>query len=231
MPFLFIDYDQGMGGEYFCLELSKSLRCVTLDSMCTDRGRVKIQDKFNQEWLKPNPDPEVQLSDPELFDLVPCHRHTEKAKKILQDVRSIRLAAPSSLHIMSWIKDNQRKKVMLDKLPSTQHFFGELKILQSNSLTPKSVAACRKDMDYATLFLISRDIEPTMENKVRLIKQRFDSVSPEPKFAYDLVIDFEELIFDRSNIINQINLIFDLGLSADSLQRFQKDYFHYALDR
>lgn len=116
-------------------------------------------------------------------------------------------------------------------LPSAEYFFGELKILQSTATNPKAVASCRKDMDYATLFLISQEIEPTIENKVKFVQQRFDKIMPDPIFEYDLILHFEDLIFNRQCVIDKINDTFDLELPANTLQRFQDDYFEYALSR
>ena len=52
MPWLFVDYDQGAGGEAFCLKLSQSPQCKTLRGEKFPNGRTKVYDEFDQEWLK-----------------------------------------------------------------------------------------------------------------------------------------------------------------------------------
>ena len=58
MPFLFVDYDSGAGGEFFCEQLSQSKQCIKLTSKKYESGRTKVFDRFDQEFLKPNaPEP------------------------------------------------------------------------------------------------------------------------------------------------------------------------------
>jgi hypothetical protein len=67
MPFLFVDYDQGAGGEFFCAQLSLSSQCVPLQVERFDTGRSKVHDQFGQEFLKAAPNPRYQEPDPDLF--------------------------------------------------------------------------------------------------------------------------------------------------------------------
>ena len=40
MPFLFVDYDQGAGGEYFCANLSRSPQCTEMKNVLFGNGRT-----------------------------------------------------------------------------------------------------------------------------------------------------------------------------------------------
>ena len=178
MPFLFIDYDQGAGGEYFCLEVSKSNKCRQLEYLSSESGRIKIQDVFDQEWLKPNPKLTKTVNqDPLLYDVVPTHRKSKMAEKLLGDINSLRIKFQKSIHLQSFLRENQRKKVLLNPLPNDQYFLGELKILLEQADNGDFVKKVTKDMDYITLLLMSKGIDPTAENKVRFIKKKFHQVA------------------------------------------------------
>ena len=71
MPFLFVDYDQGAGGEFFCESLSQSKQCVKLTSEKYKSERTKVFDQFDQEFLKPNaPQPKFLQSTVDLLSLI-----------------------------------------------------------------------------------------------------------------------------------------------------------------
>ena len=105
MPFLFVDYDPGAGGEKFCAELSSSDQCEKLTYETYSNGRTKIHDVYSQEFLKPNPSTNLKIPPPsEKYLIVPTHRHTALAKKMLKDIRSIRIQYPTQEYYFDYLK-------------------------------------------------------------------------------------------------------------------------------
>jgi hypothetical protein len=104
MPFLFVDYEQGAGGERFCAGLSNSPQCETLDFVRYDNGRTKVKDLFEQEFLKTQPNITAVKSHPALYTIVPTHRHTDLAKQLLEDVNTIRIQSPVDDAIFQSVK-------------------------------------------------------------------------------------------------------------------------------
>ena len=52
MPFLFVDYDHGNGGEKFCAGISQSAECEKLNFTVYENGRTKVKDCFLQEFFR-----------------------------------------------------------------------------------------------------------------------------------------------------------------------------------
>ena len=76
MPFLFVDYEQGAGGEFFCANLSQSPQCIPLEVDNLPNQRYKVYDIFDQEFLKIAPHVVVKAPPKNLYAVVPTHRYT-----------------------------------------------------------------------------------------------------------------------------------------------------------
>jgi hypothetical protein len=227
MPFLFIDYDQGAGGEWFSWNLSKSDQCVTLCGNRYKNGRTKVIDKFGSEFLKPVPIiKQIPESSEFLYDIVLSHRRTHIAYQYVPDLKSIRIAKPIEKHLFEKIKEFQISKVYMSPEVSNNTFLGEIKIyLQSAKDKNKFLRNVRRNMTVAEIILLSRDVEITDENIEKLILEfRFEH-AVEPDFNYDLVIPFENLVYDsnwvKQEIYNKFGIVINDG---NWLDHYNKNY-------
>ena len=147
MPFLFVDYDHGLGGEKFCAGLSQSSECEPMEFAVFDNGRTKVKDIFNQEFLQLNPNVTTKSSHPTLYTVVPTHRHSKLAKSILSNVQSIRIKPPTSQEIWEKVVEQRMRKVLFTQEPTQEYFLGLLKILSESAVDPdfiKKVNRLRK---------------------------------------------------------------------------------------
>jgi len=224
MPFLFVDYDQGAGGEYFCYILSKTPQCVDLAVEEFNTGRRKVHDRFGQEFLKPIPKPTTILSHPTLYDVSPSHRKCEIAKKALVNVNTIRISNPSTdTPAWEFLKHQRLKKVLLATQPAPKYFFGELKVLLQRANNTEFLKKVSIDMDNLTLQLLSQNIEPTDENKQKYLEKELIQ-DPEPVFDYDLTIDYTDLLINADKVVGQIKDKFGIELDIEDLKVYNKDY-------
>jgi len=228
MPFLFVDYDQGAGGEFFCYSLSLEDGCVPLPVMSTDRGRYKVLDAFEQEFIKNKPLVRYKESSLDFYELVPSHQNTYIAKDIGLNFKSIRIKYPTTKSCIDFVLHQRVNKVLLAPAPSIQHFFGELKMLLRKSKNKDWIKKASKDMDYLSLYLLSCDIEPTRKNiQYYLTKTLEKNYVGEPDFVYDLVIEYENLIFNTQLVKQQIDEIFGIKIQGDWLDKYKKNYDEY----
>jgi hypothetical protein len=226
MPFLFVDYDQGAGGERFCAGLSQSAECESLEFKQYKNGRTKVLDVFRQEFLKPNPCVDSTIKPHNtLYTIVPTHRQTSLAKTIFNEVRSIRISVPVDPSLRSKIKEHQITKVLLTQEPTPEYFFGLVKILQETAVDKEFVKKVKYTMSTVEIVLISMGIEPTETN----INKHFEYVRavrlPEPEFDYDLIIPYEELAY-RPDLVKEkieskfkINVIGNIDKSISSSEK------------
>lgn len=223
MPFLFVDYDQGAGGEYLSYIISQSPQCVPLNGFKTATGRYKINDIFNQEFLKPNPVPKLVDSDDKLYNVVPSHQNTQLAATILNDVRSLRISNPTSNELWNYMKKLQLEKVLLATEPTPGMFAGFVKILQESATNPDFLSAIKYGMDNMTLTLIANNIEPTEENKNQFINELYKKL-PEPEYAYDLLIPYEKLVLDPVWVQESIERVFKITVDLSLLSTYKNIY-------
>ena len=227
MPFLFVDYDQGAGGESFCHGLSQSAECVTLSGFRNSKNRTKINDIFGQEFLKTIPKPTSIDDNTTLYNLVPSHRNTHLAQSILKNVYSIRIANPTNEALWQYLKYQQIEKVFKSQSPSSQHFVGEIEMLTRGTLNKDWVKKVKSNMDYLTLRLLSKGIEPTDHNKEQYMQELISIREPEPDYEYNLIIPYEDLFYNVDAIKEQIKSIFGIIVIGDWLEKYKKDYDAY----
>lgn len=224
MPFLFVDYDQGAGGEFFCSELSKSPECITLESRRVSKDRTKVIDIFNQEFLKPKPQISKLESDSTKYVLVPTHRHTSHAIQILDDVKSIRIANPTSEKYWKFLKAQQVKKVLLNIEPSSREFLGLVNILKQSAKDSNFLKKIKYGMDNLTLTLLSNGITPTEEAKNDYINQLYIDKPAEPDCNYDLIIRYEDLFVYPDQVKEKIEKTFNITITTEWLHSFRLQY-------
>ena len=228
MTFLFVDYNQGAGGELFCANLSQSENCIPLQYIKYNNGRTKVIDIFNQEFLKPEPEIIVKKSQSKLYDIVPTHQHTNLAKEKLENVCSIRIANPLDNKMWQFIKNQHINKVLLSKEPTGFYFLGMLKILVKSSGRNDWIKQVNPNMDVLTLTLISQSIAPTEENKNIYIKKLINTPPLlEPNIDFDLIIPYEDLIYKSKTIAEQIEQIFCIKITGNWLDTFKINYEAY----
>lgn len=221
MPFLFVDYDQGAGGERFCAGLSQSDQCISLEFKQYGNGRTKVLDVFKQEFLKPNPCVDSNIKSHEtLYTIVPTHRQTYLAKNILNEVCSIRISAPVDPDLWAKVKEHQIKKVLLTQEPTPEYFFGLVKILQETAVDKEFVKKVKYTMSTVELILLSMGIEPTKTN----IDEYLESVRAlqlaEPNFDYDLIISYEELAYQPNLVKEKIESKFKINIVGNWLHSY-----------
>lgn len=224
MPFLFVDYDQGAGGEFFCAQLSLSPQCVPLQVVRYDTGRNKVQDRFGQEFLKAVPRPEYQEPNPDKFDLVPMHRCWNLATDMYGHIHSIRISNPSEdSELWQYLQHNRLQKVLLAPQPEGKYFLGELEILIRKTNNKDFVRHVHKDMDNLTLQMLADNIEPTEHNRQIYLDQIMQQM-PEPQANYDLIIPYEKLFYDTDWIEKQIKQTFDIDIVEPWLKTYREKY-------
>jgi len=227
MSFLFVDYDQGAGGEYFCAQLSRSTTCRTLEYGTYDTGRTKINDLFDQEFLRKFPRVTVKEPSSDLYEIVPTHRHTTLAKTQLKDVKSIRIANPVDNNLWTYLKHQQIKKVLLACLPSTEHYIGELRMLAREVGSDHWIRQAHISMDNAELVMLSRGIELTEENKNTFINEVVGEELTEPEYNYDLIVPYEDLFFNTVKIEQQLLDTFGIQIADNWLSAYRRGYDAY----
>jgi len=236
MPFLFIDYDAGIGGEYFCYNLSKANRCVTLAVDRYPSGRYQVNDVFGGAFLnlwykQKNPIikelaelPEAIISSATHYEIVPAHKTTGDAKELLQDVYSIRLAYPRDRKQHDFLQ--YLRKLKTGEPLNQKQFLGVTKYLKKVTKNPNFFKEIKYGMTIIELHLIALGRKPTEEN----IELYFNTMAnnqynfPEPNFHYDLIIPFEPLLFDIDWVKNSIKEKFDIIIKENWLERWNKDY-------
>lgn len=251
MPFLFIDYDQGTGGERFCSKLSCSPECEPLESVRYKNGRTKVKDVFDQEFLKPNPEFSNISSHKTLYTVVPVHRHTDLAKERLKDVRSIRIALPTTPELFDKLNELRVQKVYLTVEPQ-EYFIGLLKLLNQTATNPDFIRQVKYGMLTVEVILLSQGIEPTQKNIDNYIAQvrqtiwpgpeymrsaglneftntTFETLVvdgnpiPEPDIDYDLVIPYEDLIYNPAKVKQQIETTFNITIEDNWLEEYGQE--------
>ena len=220
MPFLFVDYSQGAGGERFSAELSKSVECETLQFVRYQNGRTKVLDVFQQEFLKPNPKPDCSIQSSDLYTIVPCHGHTDMAQQLLGSVRSIRIRLPEDERLYQHIKDQQIQKVLLTQEPTPEYFFGLVRILQEDCRDPDFVKHVRYNMRSVDIILLSQGVEPTQNNVDAYLEWLRCTREPEPNYNYDLVIAYEDLARRPDWVREQIQNTFEIAVVGDWLESY-----------
>jgi hypothetical protein len=229
MTYLFVDYNQGGGGEYLCSCLSQAPQCKTLNFHTFDSGRTKVQDVFNQEFLKPNPSTNLKIPPPsKKYLIVPTHRHTALAKKILKDIRSIRIQYPTQEYYFDYLKHQQINKVLLATEPTDFYFLGFLKILSEQYNNTNFLSRVNRSMDNLSLTLLAKNIEPTEEHRKQYLTnlQKF-KIIPEPKFDYDLIIPYEKLCCQPELVADNIQQCFNIAVDVALLKKYQENFEQY----
>jgi hypothetical protein len=223
MPFLFVDYDQGAGGEFFSAKLSESDQCVTLDYEQFDSGRVKAYDKFNQEFLNEYPNLHVKSSHENLYEIVPTHRHSYLGKQLFENIKSIRISNPIDDTLKEFFIYQKLQKVLLAKLPS-KIFIGEIKRLAKISTNQNFLKEIHSSMDLLDLILLSKNIPSTIKNREDYIETAKEMYTPEPQFAYDLIIPYKDLFFNTNKIKKDIFDTFGIEIKNPWLDTYRKNY-------
>ena len=220
MPFLFVDYDQGAGGERFCAGLGESTQCEDIKSICYPNGRTKVHDAFDQEFLKPVPEVKFTESHQTLYTIVPTHRHTELAKKLLKDVHSIRIQMPQDDQLYEHVVNQRINKVLLTHEPTPEYFFGLVKILIKQVGNNDFVKKINIKMKTLEIEMIARGIEVTPNNIKKYIDKIKNNRNAEPTFEYDLVIPYEDLVYDSKQVKTQLKNKFHIDVVGSWLNNY-----------
>jgi hypothetical protein len=215
MPFLFVDYDSGAGGERFCAELAGSAQCEPMLSQQYDNGRTKVEDVFGQAFLMPRPKFPRLVSHPTLYTVVPSHRNTHLAYRDLKDVRSIRIAMPTDEALFQRLQQDHIDKMYLTREP-IRHFVGYIKILQQSAVDLDFVRKIKYGMQTVEIYLLSQAVEPTEENKNRFFDYLRNTRHPEPEFDYDLVIPYGVLVDDKPTVARLLKATFGIDYDFNS---------------
>ena len=226
MPFLFVDYDQGAGGEYFCSNISRADPCVELAWVqYPNTSRTKIYDLFDNEFLTKYPVITPRESTSRiLFDIIPTHGNTKLAKDLLGDIRSIRISSPSiDDPLWQYFKHNQLRKVMLSQLPGPI-FAGEIKMLARTTSNPNFLAQVNGKMDSLDIRLLSENVVPTEELRDATLQEMLTTAYPEPEFDYDLIIPYRDLFFNISQIKQDLAKVFDIKINSPWLETYRENY-------
>lgn len=218
MPFLFVDYDQGAGGERFCAGLSESPECEKLIFKKYKNDRTKVHDVFAQEFLKETPNPVFKKSHPELHTIVPTHRHTDLAKSMLEDVQSIRIQLPQDPELYKQLIEQRIKKVLLAREPSPEYFFGLVKSLSETN--QDFVKKIKYNMLTVEVMLLSQNIDPTPDAVEQYINQVRTTRYVESDQLYDLTIPYEHLVYEPDQVRKALYDKFRITVVGDWLSSY-----------
>lgn len=224
MPFLFVDYDHGLGGEKFCAGLSQSPECEPLEFTVFDNGRTKVKDLFNQEFLQLAPNVDPKQSHPTLYTIVPTHRHSQLARKILKDVRSIRIKPPADQKIWKYVVEQRMRKVLFTREPTQEYFLGLLKILKESAVDPDFIKKVNYNMYTIDIHLLSMGKEPTLENREFYLQKVFESRRSEIDHNHDLILDYELLVKDPDRVKSQIESTFGITVTGEWIFDYQRSF-------
>lgn len=229
MPFLFVDYDQGAGGEYFCANLSQSEQCVPMvTTHYPSTGRTKTHDIFRQEFLRHVPKPFDVKSDPDRYDLILAHRSCHIAKSYFGSIRSMRIASPNpDSNLWKYLIHQRVTKVLLTCQPDDKYFLGELKVLIAKTNNTEFLKRVNKNMDNLTLQMLADNIEPTDENKKVYLNRLIQPEHGEPYFKYDLVIPYEDLFYNTEKVKQSIQETFGIVIKSNWLDAYREQYEAY----
>ena len=221
MPFLFVDYDQGAGGERFCAGLGESTECESLKYVKFSNGRTKVHDLFDGAFLaKSNPTVEIKKSHPSLYTVIPTHGRTDYAKSILEDVHSIRIRMPEDAVLYNQVTEQRINKVLLSREPRPEYFFGELKILSEFENNRDFIKKVKYDMRNIELVLLSQNKDPTPEAIEQYLQHVREERDPEPTQKYDLVIPYEQLAYQPEQVKQMLDQKFGITVVGDWLSSY-----------
>lgn len=230
MPFLFVDYDHATGGEYFCTCLSQTPQAEPLKFDKFESGRTKVQDVFDQEFLKITPDiNKIKVPpDTEKFTIVPSHRHTALANQLLKNIKSIRIQRPIEEQYYKFLRYQQINKVLLATEPTDGYFIGLLKSLSEQYNNKSFLSKVNRSMDNLSLTLLAQNIEPTEDNRQQYLnKLQIFKTMTEPNFDYDLTIPYDRLFNDPESIAADLQKHFALEVDINLLKKYQNDFKQY----
>lgn len=238
MSFLFVDYDAGCGGEYFCSCLSQSPQVEPLEFTIFESGRTKIVDIFNQEFLKLTPDIKKVPTVGKKYNIVPSHRNTALGKKILINVKSIRIDPPTDEYYLNFVRYQALTKVFLQKEPTAEYFLGYLKFLVQHFNNTDFLSKVNRSIDNLSLVLLAQGKEPNEENRRNFIEHNLDinlqpiSVTNLSKFGesddeHDLTIPYKTLINDPTSVIVDLKEKFGIDVELCLLEKYRKDFELY----
>jgi hypothetical protein len=223
MPFLIVDYNAGAGGEGFCAGLSQSPQCEPLKHFRYENGRTKVFDVFEQEFLKPYPFVDSSVKPhPTLYTIVPTHLKTKLASEKLGGVRSIRISDPVEPDLWTYVKNMQIQKTLLSKEPTPEYFLGLVKILSETAVDKDFVKKINLDMSNVELILLSKGITPTPETIETHLDWIRNQINPDPVFDYDLIISYEDLVYQPDQVKERIESTFNLEIVGDWLNSYGK---------
>ena len=226
MPFLFVDYDQGAGGEYLCKVLSQAPQCVPLDSFTSVNGSTKIKDVFNQELLKFYSDiKEIPEIPADKYTIVPTHRHSFEIKKQIPNSKFLRIHRPKLQGFWYYQKMQQLRKTIVAHEPTDAMFVGFVKLLAVTADDPHKFASkVSRDMDNLELILLSHNVANTKQNRQNFINYALRARLSEPKGDFDCTIAYEDLILNAEIIAQQIQTCLNITVDVELLKKYKQDY-------
>ena len=220
MPFLFFYYYQGAGGDSFCAGVDHSTQCEDINFIRYPNGRTKVHDVFEQEFLKPSPNITPINSHHDLYTIVPTHRHTKLAKELLKDVHSLRIQMPIDDQVYEHVINQRINKVLLTHEPTTEYFFGLLKILTKKVGNNDFIKKINSKMTTLEILMISEGIDFTPSNIEKYLNDIKNDRCPEPDFDYDMIIPYENLVYNPEQVITQLKNKFGIETPSNWLSSY-----------
>jgi hypothetical protein len=229
MPWLLVDYDAGAGGENFCAELSKSPGCVALDFFVTDNLRTKVFDRFHQGWLIPNHTPEPQDSHPELWEIIPGHRCTERARATLNNLYVIRIQRPKDQILLNYMLTQLENKVYLACEPTEELYQGTVNHLYDLTGNKAVITNTTRHDDLLTLWLTAYGIECNTTNRKAYLENLRNDIIEETESNFDLVIPYEDLFFGHEKVAKSIYETFQILIDTSWLCKYTQGFESFVL--
>lgn len=187
-------------------------------------GRTKIYDRFSQDWLSRSAQRQQLTSDPHLYELVPTHRMTAEAERVLEHVNSLRIALPTAPDHLEYLYHLRRAKVLEAVEPTDRYFFGLIKSLTIEYGSGDWLAKVRRNMDTATLRMLAMGLHINPESHAKFVQDFCRSDEPEPDHAYDCKVRFSDLLQDTQAVITRINKAFGITVDETQLRDFGDSY-------
>lgn len=220
MPLLFVDYDQGASGEWFCSELSRSPQCHPIEYRKFDH-RYKVKDIVDQEFLKPIVRWDWALAQlpntDEQYHVIPSHRHVEDINRYLPAAQVLRIAMPKDPALLLFLKFQRIVKVLLAQEPNDAYFFGLVKLYRDKYQNHDFVKHVRRDMDNLSLILLAKNVTPTVQTRFEFLSDFLNKpMMPEPSGSIDLLVRYEDLFGNIAAVEAQLDHAFGIQIKLNN---------------
>jgi hypothetical protein len=127
---------------------------------------------------------------------------------------------PTDTVLYNRIIEHRINKVLLTREPTQEYFFGLLKILVESTNSRDFVKKVKYNMTTIEILLLSQGQEPTPAAIEQYLNDLRSVKYIEPDQQYDLIIPYEQLVFDPEQVYTKLNNKFGITVSSNWLATY-----------